>query len=275
MDVSQLSDRELLARLLEAEAGSEGATGKLAVGSVIQNRLSSGRFGETLRDVMMAPGQFSPLNSVTGYAGGEQGVDFSRITPSRTTYDITDAILSGQYEDPTGGATHFYNPEISQPSWGGGENWTPIGRHVFGTADGAGALVSRASSQNGPALEDLRAPVREDRNLVEGIGHLFKSVVSPEYRREQEAAQTQAMEARRSQVMQAIEAGTITEGEGERLLLRLEEQAEGPSPMGLMELSQGIAQAPALPRSLPTTVLRGRGGSGTSAIQRLGVRPLA
>lgn len=272
MDISQLSNRELLARLLEAEAGSEGATGKLAVGAVIQNRLASGRYGDTLRDVMLAPGQFSPLNSVTGYAGGEQGVDFSRITPSRTTYDITDAILSGEYEDPTGGATHFYNPDISQPSWGGGEGWQTIGRHRFGTAQPA---TGRVSSKDGPSLEDLRAPLREDRNIVEGIGHLFKSVVSPEYRREQEASQAQALDARRNQVLQAIEAGTITEGEGERLLMGLEDQGEGPSPMGLMGLAQGIARAPDLPRQLPTTVLRGRGGSGTSAIQRLGARPLA
>lgn len=239
MDISQLNDRELLARLLEAEAGSEGATGKLAVGAVIKNRLSSGKYGDTLRDVVMAPGQFSPLNSVTGYAGGEQGVDFSRITPSSTTYDIADAILSGQYEDPTGGATHFYNPEISQPSWGGGEGWQSIGRHLFGTAQPAPA---RSSSKDGPSLEEPQAP---------------------------------SQEVRRNRVMQAVEAGILTPGEGERLLLGLEEQEEGPDPMGLVGLSQGIARAPDLPQRLPTTVLRGRGGSGTSAIQRLGVKPLA
>lgn len=132
--VDSLSERELLARLLQAEAGSEGTLGRLAVGSVIRNRAQSGNFGEGIRGVLLQPGQFSPLNSVTGYAGGEQGRDFSSIEPTDVDYQVADAVLSGQIEDPTGGATHFYNPDISQPEWGeaaGGE-WQRIGQHIFG-----------------------------------------------------------------------------------------------------------------------------------------------
>jgi len=136
--VKELSDRELLARLLQAEAGSEGAMGKLAVGSVIRNRAMTRGYGDNIREVMMKPGQFSPLNSVTGYAGGEQGVDFDEISPSEEDYAIADAVLTGEAADPTGGATHFYNPDISKPKWGAeraGGNWMQLGRHVFGRAD--------------------------------------------------------------------------------------------------------------------------------------------
>jgi hypothetical protein len=85
----------------------------------------------------LKPGQFSPWNSVTGYAGGEQGQNMAAIRPTSEAYSVADRLLSGQYEDPTGGATHFYNPDISTPSWGqsAGGDWTRIGAHVFGRAD--------------------------------------------------------------------------------------------------------------------------------------------
>ena len=129
-----LSNRDLLAKTLQAEAGNQGLGGMMAVGSVIMNRIGS---GQSLRDVILAPGQFSAWNSVTGYAGGEQGQDMEAIQPSKDAYAAADAILSGNYADITGGATHYYNPDISQPKWGAsaGGDWTKIGAHLFGKAD--------------------------------------------------------------------------------------------------------------------------------------------
>jgi hypothetical protein len=131
------TDRELLARALEAEAGNQGLPGMMAAGSVIMNRTRTPGYGGNLRGVILKPGQFSAFNSVTGYAGGAQGQDIENIRVSDTAYQAADALLSGKYEDPTGGATHFYNPKISNPSWGddGSGNWTKIGAHVFGKAD--------------------------------------------------------------------------------------------------------------------------------------------
>ena len=123
------------------------------------------------------------------------------------------------------------------------------------------------------ALQLRQAP-GGDRNLLQGIGDLARGLVDPEYRAEQDALRMQAYATKRGQVLDAIASGQITEGEGERLLLGLEEQSEGPSPMGLVGLAKGIAAPPDLPQRLPTTVLRGRSGSGTSAIQCLGVNPL-
>lgn len=132
--------RELLAQTIQGEAGGEGFDGMLAVGSVIGNRARSGRYGGTsINDVIMAPGQFSMWNGVTGYAGGEGAIDPSQIRTSREAYEVADLILGGGYTDPTGGATHYYNPAIANPAWGqsraGGE-WQTIGNHIFGWADG-------------------------------------------------------------------------------------------------------------------------------------------
>jgi hypothetical protein len=129
-----LNDRELLARTLQAEAGNQGFGGMIAAGSVIMNRLGS---NGSLRNVILKPGQFSAWNSVTGYAGGEQGQNMD-FTPSAEAYKAADALLSGKYQDPTGGATHYYNPSISTPSWGqeAGGQWTKIGAHLFGTPSG-------------------------------------------------------------------------------------------------------------------------------------------
>ena len=145
-------DRELLARILTAEAGNQGPVGMLAAGNVIMNRANTTGYGDGVRGVIMRPGQFSPMNSVTGYAGGEQGQNIDALTPSQTAYMVADSLLSGTANDITGGATHFYNPDISQPSWAEGREFTRIGDHVFGRADAErGATPTpRVSTMNQP-----------------------------------------------------------------------------------------------------------------------------
>ena len=61
-----------------------------------------------------------------------------KMKPSKDSYDAAKKILSGNYVDPTFGASHFVNPKISKPSWYKGfkENGTTkIGKHEFGDAD--------------------------------------------------------------------------------------------------------------------------------------------
>lgn len=132
---STFTERDLLAITLQAEAGGEGEIGMLAAGSVIANRVSKG-FGDSLSDVILAPGQFSAWNSLTGYAGGEGGLDMTNMKASKEAYAVADAIISGNYESPVGDATHYYNPDVATPKWGkqaGGE-WKTIGNHIFGKA---------------------------------------------------------------------------------------------------------------------------------------------
>jgi len=111
-----LSDRDLLAKTIMAEAGNQGRVGMLGVGAVIMNRLRSPSFGNTFKDVILKPGQFSPWNSVTGFAGGAQGQDMAKLQPSDDAYHVADMLLTGNYVDPTKGALNFYNPSISDPS---------------------------------------------------------------------------------------------------------------------------------------------------------------
>lgn len=144
------NDREILARTLQAEAAGEGYDGMIAAGAVIRNRAASGKYGgSNISDVIMKPGQFSAWNAVTGYAGGEGAIDMENLKVSDNAYAAADAILSGDYEDKTGGATHYYNPNVADPAWGSnkaGGNWTNIGNHRFGNPDGGGS-----QSASGPA----------------------------------------------------------------------------------------------------------------------------
>ena len=133
---ASLNERDLLAKTIAAEAGGEAYEGQLAVAAVIANRARSGRWGKSLQEVIMAPGQFTAWNGVTGYAGGKGALNMDRISPNQDNYRVADAIISGQYKDVTGGALNYYNDAVATPKWGmqAGGNWQRIGNHVFGTA---------------------------------------------------------------------------------------------------------------------------------------------
>ena len=149
-----LSDRDLLAKTIQAEAGNQSQVGMLGVGSVIMNRLRNPGFGSSLQEVILKPGQFSPWNSYTGFAGGAQGQDMMNLQPSQMAYAVADQILAGNYNDPTKGALNFYNPALSNPRWGqsAGGNWTQIGDHLFGTA-------GSKSTKDKPMLPNSNAPL--------------------------------------------------------------------------------------------------------------------
>ena len=155
-----LSDRDLLAKTIQAEAGNQSQVGMLGVGSVIMNRLRNPGFGSSLQEVILKPGQFSPWNSYTGFAGGAQGQDMMNLQPSQMAYSVADQILAGNYNDPTKGALNFYNPALSNPRWGksAGGDWTQIGDHLFGTA-------GSKSTKDKPMLPNSNAPLNANPNL--------------------------------------------------------------------------------------------------------------
>ncbi len=53
----------LLAALIQAEADNQGAAGRLAVGSVVMNRVASSKFPNSVAGVIYSPGQFAPVTS--------------------------------------------------------------------------------------------------------------------------------------------------------------------------------------------------------------------
>ena len=57
------SDLAMLAAIIECEAGNQPYIGKLAVGSVVINRVNSSRFPNSISAVLYASGQFTPVAS--------------------------------------------------------------------------------------------------------------------------------------------------------------------------------------------------------------------
>jgi hypothetical protein len=126
-------DRDYLVRTMVFEAGAESDEGKAAVAHVILNREQSGRWGNSIKQVVTARWQFEP------WMTKRNEIEALSLTDPRylDAAQIADAVLSGEMPDPTAGATHFLNPKIvrqrrggSLPAWaqGGGQ---PIGRHTF------------------------------------------------------------------------------------------------------------------------------------------------
>ena len=142
--VDYMTELEILARTIEAEAGGESKEGKIAVGAVIANRADSTKYGMDIKGVILKKAQFSPWNAITGY---EKGISQAKpmltekMSPSEDSYEAARKILSGNYVDETDGATHYLNPKVGKkPSWykafKGRERGTKkIGRHEFGNAD--------------------------------------------------------------------------------------------------------------------------------------------
>lgn len=57
------SDLAMMAAIIQCEAGGESYEGKLAVGSVVMNRVSSSHFPNTVAGVIYQAGQFTPVSS--------------------------------------------------------------------------------------------------------------------------------------------------------------------------------------------------------------------
>lgn len=128
-----VEDRDYLIRTIVFEAGSESDVGKAAVAHVVLNRERSGRWGDSIRQVVTARWQFEPWMTKR-----KQIEALSSTDPRyREAEHIADAVLSGKLPDPTAGATHFLNPQIvrqrrggSLPAWAH-EDGQAIGRHTF------------------------------------------------------------------------------------------------------------------------------------------------
>jgi len=170
-----LNDRDLLATTLQAEAGNQGPVGMMSVGSVIMNRLKNPAYGSDLHQVILQPGQFSAWNNYTGYADGVGGLNMNEITPSQQAYMVADQILDGNYNDPTGGALHYYNPNEANPAWGqrSGGQWKKIGDHLFGfpgTKDPNRRTAMNLNSQPVNSMPQQTAANPPRRGLFDFIG---------------------------------------------------------------------------------------------------------
>lgn len=131
--LGDLSTQDLLAGVLTAEGGS--AQDQQYILDVINNRVASGSYPNDVRGVLLQPGQFSALNGVTGYAGGE-GANNLWKAPTAVSSGLADDFVNGLFSGgATGGALNYYQPELASPSWGG-DHFRPLpgSTHVFGTS---------------------------------------------------------------------------------------------------------------------------------------------
>lgn len=114
------SDVYLLACLVHAEAGWEPYDGKLAVANVVLNRLSSGRYGGSMHDVIYARGQF------TVAASGRLSTVMSQ-GPNAESVQAAEEALAGVNNVPD----YYGFCSQSAASYGRYNNYSIIGTQVF------------------------------------------------------------------------------------------------------------------------------------------------
>jgi len=112
-------ERETLAKLVHAEAGGEPMAGKIAVASVVLNRVNSPEFPNTIHDVIYQPGQFTPAQN-----------GMINNTPDEVDYQSVDQAFANR--DQNTKSLYFYNPTIATDHWLDHLSTTEIiGDHVF------------------------------------------------------------------------------------------------------------------------------------------------
>lgn len=108
------SDVELLARLIQCEAGGEGDTGMAAVASVVMNRVraSTGEYARVgqgnLRNIIFQPGQFTCVQETVGGRPNQQNI--YNMRPEDIHYQIAEWAMAGNRLNNLGQALWFFNP---------------------------------------------------------------------------------------------------------------------------------------------------------------------
>lgn len=118
--ISQASqDLDYLAHTIYGEARGEPYEGKVAIASVVLNRVESGKYGNSIREVIFQPGAFTAASDGQYY-----------LQPDDSCYEAATAALNGW--DPTDGAFYFWNPNIATDDWVYSRTVIKaIGNHVF------------------------------------------------------------------------------------------------------------------------------------------------
>lgn len=126
-----MNDLELLARIIQCEAGGEGEAGMRAVASVIMNRVTQrqGEYGRynTVNDVVFAPRQFE--------CATDQPQNLYNMSPEQVHYSIAQWALGGGRDSDVSDALWFFNPysETCRSSFPNNNGYfrVRIGNHCF------------------------------------------------------------------------------------------------------------------------------------------------
>ena len=113
-------DRNILAKIIHAEAKGESMNGKIAVGNVVLNRVKSDGFPNTIQEVIYQPGQFDPVRSGS-----------INQTPCDDSLNAAKMVLNGD-RVVNRDVLYFYNPETATSDWIFTRKVvTTIGNHAF------------------------------------------------------------------------------------------------------------------------------------------------
>ena len=134
-------DRELLARIVQCEAGGEGDNGMKAVATVIMNRVysSEGEYsrvsqGGNIRNIIFQERQFDCATD--NLFGRYNPQNIYNMTTTDIHYYIADWALSGNKLNEIGECLWYLNPfrpscSSTFPSNGSGTFHTRLGEHCF------------------------------------------------------------------------------------------------------------------------------------------------
>lgn len=114
-------DVYLMSQIVYAESKGEPYEGKVAVASVILNRVLNPSFPKSVKDVIFQPNAFSCV--VDGKI---------TVTPNQECFNAVYEAIQGN--DPTNEALFFYNPSIATCSWMHDiekNDTRAIGQHLF------------------------------------------------------------------------------------------------------------------------------------------------
>ncbi len=126
---------DIMARTLYGEARGEELPGLVAVAWVIRNRAElGGWWGRDIVSVCLKPAQFS-----CWLLADDNRLAMDRVKVPDPAFlrclAVSTLVLLGEYEDPTQGATHYYNPDGvkgREPYWASTMDQTVVvGRHRF------------------------------------------------------------------------------------------------------------------------------------------------
>lgn len=99
------AEKDLLARLVRAEAQNQSLNGKVAVAEVVLNRVKNDRFPDSIYDVIYQKNQFSPAaNGSINQPADEESIAAVEIAISSDESIVKDAL-------------YFYNPSVVKNSW--------------------------------------------------------------------------------------------------------------------------------------------------------------
>lgn len=124
MELERLTDIELLALMIAAEADDQPIEGKVAVACVPVDRLRRGRWGNSLRQVILQPYQFSTFN-------GSHWKRFGIRIGAHVM--LAEMAINSLCNSPVNGATHYHTADIL-PVWAKSPAMIrrgQIGAHLF------------------------------------------------------------------------------------------------------------------------------------------------